>query len=264
MCQLHKIHPRAFNACGLGQGVVGSDADSLVKAKDHPNLLTYTYTPAGPEIMSLISGIIAAGSLFDSGSLLIDDLLKMKLRLERASRGFLSVDHTWKRRCVPLSSASPRSSTRGPSRRKRAPSPDCQAPSRPPTFSGGRLMPKPSWYRRSTLLGLHNRAPAPAAAVASGAKASTSPHSRPGSGSLSPPRSGSWTHRGHRGPAAPPPPLAARQPTATAKSRPKAPLYGPTISVVVCDSYKAGKACSNGAECHRYCYLSKDRSCFSS
>jgi hypothetical protein len=33
---------------------------------------------------------------------------------------------------------------------------------------------------------------------------------------------------------------------------------------VVCDSYKAGKACSNGAECHRYCYLSKDRSCFSS
>jgi hypothetical protein len=94
MCQFHKIHPSAFNACGLGQSVVDSDADSIVKAKNHPNLLTYT--PTGPEIMSLISGIIAARSLFDSGSLLIDDLLKMKLRLERANRGFLTVDHTWK------------------------------------------------------------------------------------------------------------------------------------------------------------------------
>jgi hypothetical protein len=73
-----------------------SDADSLVKGKSHPNLLTYT--PTGPEIMSLISGIIAARSLFDSGSLLIEDLLKMKLRLERANHGFLTVDHlhTWK------------------------------------------------------------------------------------------------------------------------------------------------------------------------
>jgi hypothetical protein len=85
MCQFHKIHPRAFNACGLGQGEVGADADSLVKAKSHPDLLTYT--PSGPEIMSLISGIIAARSLFDSGSQLIADLLKMKLRLERATTG---------------------------------------------------------------------------------------------------------------------------------------------------------------------------------
>jgi hypothetical protein len=79
-CQFHKIHPRAFNACGLGQGVVGADADSLVKAKNHPdNILTYA--PSGPEIMSLINGIIAARSLFDSGSQLLADLHKMKLRL---------------------------------------------------------------------------------------------------------------------------------------------------------------------------------------
>jgi hypothetical protein len=25
-CQFHKIHPRVFNPCGLGQGVVGADA----------------------------------------------------------------------------------------------------------------------------------------------------------------------------------------------------------------------------------------------
>ena len=44
MCHFHKIHVRAFNPCGIGQGVVGADADSLVKAKNHPNISTYTPT----------------------------------------------------------------------------------------------------------------------------------------------------------------------------------------------------------------------------
>jgi hypothetical protein len=94
MCHFHKIPVRAFNPCGIGQGVVGADVDSLVKAKSHPNIATYTPS-TGPEIMSLITGIIAARSLFDAGSPLQADLHKLKLRLERANRRFLTVESTW-------------------------------------------------------------------------------------------------------------------------------------------------------------------------
>jgi hypothetical protein len=86
MCQFYKIHPRAFKS-------IGSDSNSLVRAKARPNILTYT--PTGTEIMGLIGGITAARNLFDAGSSLTDVLRAVKLRLERAHRGFMAVAATW-------------------------------------------------------------------------------------------------------------------------------------------------------------------------
>jgi hypothetical protein len=256
MCQFHKIHARAFNPCGIGQGVVGADTDSLVKAKSHPNISTYT--PTGPEIMSLINGIIAARSLFDAASPLQADLHKLKLRLERANRRFLTVENTWKAlrstfQCFsqalnswaksPQAITEPKLSDSLPAADFLWGAADAQA------FLVAKL--DPAWaaqadagaghggnkFRKGT--DLSSLSPQERRSVAaelrklgsSAAKTTGNTSSTPATGDGKPKTKGS-------------------------------PLWPDHIRVV-CDQYKAGKDCGNGAECHRYCYLSKDRSCFS-
>jgi hypothetical protein len=258
MCQFHKIHPRAFNACGLGQvGVVGSDADSLVKAKMHPNLLTYT--PTGPEIMSLISGIIAARSLFDSGSLLIDDLLKMKLRLERANRGFLTAENTWKAlratfQCFsqklnswaksPQASTEPKMSDPLPAADFLWGKADAQAflvstldPAWSAQAGAGAGRGGSKWNKGSDLSALSSQERRSIAAEIR--KLDSQKAGTPGNTSLTPA-------------------------TGDGKTKTKGSPLWPAHIRVVCPSCGDGTACSEGADCKRYCYyLTRDRRCFS-
>ena len=256
MCQFHKIHPRAFNPCGIGQGVVGADTDSLVKAKSHPNISTYT--PTGPEVMSLINGIIAARSLFDAVSPLQADLHQVKLRLERANRTFLTVENTWKAlrstfQCFsqalnswaksPQAITEPRLTDSLPAADFLWGAADAQA------F----LLPKldPAWAAQTD-----------AGAGRGGNKfrkgtdlSSLSPHER---------RSIAAELR-KLGPstARTPGNTSSTPATGDGKLKTKGSPLWPDHIRVVCEDYKAGKDCGNGADCHRYCYLSKDRSCFS-
>jgi hypothetical protein len=207
--------------------------------------------------MGLINGIIAARSLFDAGSPLQADLHKLRLRLERANRRFLTVEHTWRAlrstfQCFsqalnswaksPQAIIEPKLSDSLPAADFLWGSADAQAflvgtldPAWAAQTGAGAGRGGSKWRKGSDLSAL---SPQERRSIAAEIRQLDAQKTRkPGNTSGTPA-------------------------TGDGKGKTKGSPLWPAHIRVVCEYYKAGKDCSNGAECHRYCYLSKDRDCF--